>query len=172
MTGPEATASAPRRVHYGRVERGLFAVAMTFFIAMILCTLTQILFRYFLKMTLPWTEEAARALFVLSMLLGMAFAYREREHVVVDFLFRALPGPARRWLGAGFAVVILFFLAVWARGAWQLAWLNWNSSLITLPFFRVAYFYLWELGAIVLMALYVLLDLLSLLRGEAEGADT
>lgn len=161
---------APARPGYTRFERVLFAATLAMFIAMILATLTQILFRYFLKITLPWTEEAARSLFVLSMLTGMAFAYREREHVVVDFLFRKLPATIRGFLSVVFSLTILVLLAAWLRGAWQLAVLNWNATLITVPFFRVGYFYLWEMGAIILLATYVLLDLRTALRRGRPGA--
>jgi len=136
------------------------------FILMGLSTLAQILFRYFIQSPLPWTEEAARSLFVLSMLMAIAFAYREREHIVVDFLFNKMPARARRIAGIVFNIAILMFLGFWARGAVQLADLNWNSTLITLPFFRVSYFYIWEIAAIVLTAIYVVLNTAALTRGE------
>lgn len=161
----------PGRVpSYGRTERLLIGLCLIMFCAMIAATLAQILFRYVLEIPVAWTEEAARALFVLSIVMAIAFAYREREHVVVDFLFAKLPPQAQRWLGALFNLLILAFLAFWARGAWRLAELNWGSNLITIPFFRVAYFYIWELAAIALLFVYVLLDLVSRVRGDGRGA--
>lgn len=155
---------------YTVAERVLIALCLAMFCAMILATLAQILFRYVLELPLPWTEEAARALFVLAMVMTIAFAYREREHIVVDFLFVKLPRSAQRWLGIVFNLLILAFLVSWARGAWRLADVNWGSNLITIPFFRVAYFYIWELAAIALLFLYVLLDTLARIRGGPDGA--
>lgn len=143
---------------------------MALFVAMILATLAQVVFRYVLEIPVPWTEEAARALFVLSMVMSMAFAYREREHIVVDFLFVKLSPVSQRRLGLVFNLAILAFLAAWARGAWRLAEINWNSTLVTIPFFRVAYFYIWEVAAILLFLLYVVLDTIARVRGEGAGA--
>lgn len=171
---PEDFVATPaRRVRYTLPERFLDGAAVTMFILMGVCTLAQVLFRYFLHLPAPWTEEAARTLFVLSMLMGIAFAYREGEHIVVDFLFLKLPERARRVVLIGFDIAILMFLAMWARGALQLAQLNWGSRLVTIEFFRVSYFYIWEIGAIALTALYVTLHMAALIRGERRGpADT
>lgn len=162
--------AAPTLPRYTLAERGLVGLCMAMFVAMIFATLAQVVFRYVLEIAVPWTEEAARALFVLSMVMSMAFAYREREHIVVDFLFVKLSPVAQRRLGLVFDLAILGFLAAWARGAWRLAEINWNSTLVTIPFFRVAYFYVWEVAAILLFLLYVLLDAVARVRGEGAGA--
>ncbi|WP_420393185.1 TRAP transporter small permease [Acuticoccus sp.] len=169
---PEAQGGAPRTTPYTWVERALVALCLVLFIAMIGATLAQILFRYVLEISVVWTEEAARTLFVLSMVMAIAFAYREREHIIVDFIFGELPASAQRWLGLAFNLFILAFLAFWARGALQLAELNWGSNLVTIPFFRVAYFYYWELAAIALLFLYVLLDTVARARGNREALAT
>lgn len=149
---------------YTLAERLLIQICLILFTLMILATLTQVLVRYVLKVPLDWTEESARVLFVLSMVMSMAFAYREREHVVVDFLFEGLrPGP-KRALGLVFNLAIMGLLVFWIRGAWRLASINWNSRLVTLPFFRVGYFYAWEVLAIALLLLYVVLDTARLAR--------
>lgn len=168
--GPSAS-SRSKRQRYTLIEQALIGVCLTMFLAMIVATLGQVLFRYVLEVSVSWTEEAARALFVLSMVMSMAFAYREKEHIVVDFLFARLPPGAQCWLGLVFNFLILAFLAFWARGALRLAELNWGSSLITVPWFRVAYFYVWELAAIALMFLYVLDETRARLRDAGNKTD-
>ena len=140
-------------------ETALDWITMAFFTVMLLAALSQILFRYVLEIPVPWTEELARTLFVLAMFTGMAFALRDGEHIVVDFLFKKAGPRHRNLLQAVFDVAILGFLAMWARGTVALVELNWNSTLITLPAVRVGYIYLWELLGIALMGVYVLLDL-------------
>ena len=72
----------------------------------------------------------------------------------LDFIFLRLPDTVQRWLTVGFAVCILVFLAFWARGAVEMAERNWDVFLITMTWFRVAYFYIWELGMIALLAIW------------------
>ena len=71
-----------------------------------------------------------------------------------------------RWLSIVFAVSILVFLAMWARGAVILIERNWTVSLITIAWFKVAYYYVWELAMIALLGLYVLVDLKDLVTGH------
>lgn len=147
-------------------ERLILGAAFTMFAGMLVATLAQVLFRYFLQISVPWTEEVARTFFVLSILTGIAIAYAEREHIIIDFIFLRFSPGIQRLMTVIFAVGILILLAFWARGALEMANRNWDVFLITITWFRVAYFYIWELGMITLLAIYVLLDLKSLVTGE------
>lgn len=138
---------------------------MVAFVGMLLASLGQVLFRYVLEIPVPWTEELARVLFVVAMLLGMAIAIREREHIVVDFLLLKLSPRGRARLACLFDALILAFLLAWARGSAGLIDLNWNSHLVALSWIRVAYLYIAELLAVALMTVFVLADLLAEARG-------
>ncbi len=147
-------------------ERIVFGVALIMFASMLVATLAQVVFRYFLQISVPWTEEIARSFFVLSILTGIAIAYAEREHIIIDFIFLKFPKTVQRFLTILFAIAILVFLAFWARGTLEMAGRNWDVFLITMTWFRVGYFYVWELCMIALLAVYVLLDLRSLIKGS------
>ncbi len=160
MSDTESTRGAGgARSAWRRLEQGLEVVTLTLFVIMLLSTLGQVAFRYVLEISVPWTEELARTVFVAAMFTGMAFAVREREHIVVDFLILRYPPATRRWMETLFDLAILAFLGMWARGAVALADLNWNATLITLPWISVGWLYLWELLGIALMAIYVCLGL-------------
>lgn len=149
-----------------RLERLIGTSAFMMFAAMFLLTLAQVVFRYLLQISVPWTEEVARALFVLATLSGITLAWRQREHIIVDFLFVKFSPQVQRWLSMGFAISILLFLAFWARGAFDSMNRNWAVGLITVEWFRIAFFYLWELMMIALLAVYLLLDLKQLATGN------
>jgi len=166
----------PRKVNYTLPERTILCAAVVMFIIMITLTLSQVLFRYVLQIPAPWTEEAARVLFILSVLSGFAFAYREDEHIFVDFLFNQYPDKVKKNVSILFKLSILGFLAFWLRGTWQLIFVNWNNGLITIPWFRVAYLYIWEFAMLLLLGFYLLIDLKDLMLGQYtfagdEGLD-
>lgn len=140
-----------------RLETALTWIAMTGFIVMMLAVLAQVLFRYVLEVSAPWTEELARLLFVQSMLLGMALAVRFNEHIIVDFLFNKLSPEARIWAARLFAVVIICLLLLLMRGAVDLAQRNWNARLVSLPGIRVGYLYVGLVVSFALMAFYTAL---------------
>lgn len=143
------------------LDKTLVAIAMVGFIGMLLSTGGQVLFRYVLKIPVPWTEELARILFILSMFLGIAIAIREKEHIVVNFLFKKLNPRAQAVGHIVFDAAILILLCFLARGTLSMVKMMWNSYMIALDWIRTAYLYMGEFIAIFFMMFYVVLEILE-----------
>lgn len=141
-------------------------IATGAFIVMMLAVIGQVFFRYVVEIAVPWTEELARLLFVESMLLGMAIAIRQHEHIVVDFLFNKLPPRLRNAAGVLFNVTIILLLVLLMRGSWDLLVGNWNAQLVSLPWIKVGYIYLGLLISLGLMTFYTVLNMTERLRRE------
>lgn len=156
------------------LDKSLVAIAMVGFIGMLLSTGGQVLFRYVLKIPVPWTEELARILFILSMFLGIAIAIREKEHIVVNFLFKKLDIRSQAIGHIVFDAAILILLCFLARGAVSMIRIMWNSYMIALDWIRTAYLYMGEFIAILFMMFYIVLEILenvqTLRSGEKENA--
>lgn len=133
------------------------AVALAAFIVMMGATLLQVAGRY-LEISMDWTEELARLLFLAAIMLGIAVAIRRREHIVVDVIYLRMPRGVRAAFDVLFDLGILLLLATWLRGAWRLMLLNSGTTFVMLPWIEVAYLYAVEAAAIVLMIVYVLAD--------------
>ena len=72
---------------------------MKFRICAVLCTIVvnaNVLMRYFLKRPLYWSEEVATGLFVWTVFIGSAYAYRKHAHLGVDILINILPEKIRK----------------------------------------------------------------------------
>ena len=151
------------------LDLALLWLAMAAFIVMMLAVLGQILFRYVLEISVPWTEELARLLFVQSMLIGMALAIRRHEHIVVDFLFVRLPPRLRDLVGLLFGVAILLLLLLLTTGAASMIGRNWDARLVSLRFVRVGYLYVGLVGCFALMAFYTASNLTTRLRSLRTG---
>ena len=61
-------------------ERGLKVFTGTLLAAMVVVILLQVTFRYALNLSLAWTEEVGRYLFVWICLFGASLAYRYGQH--------------------------------------------------------------------------------------------
>ena len=68
--------------------------AVTLTLATIIVNL-NVLMRYFLSKPLFWGEEVATGLFVWTVFIGSAYAYRKHAHLGVDILVNALPSKIR-----------------------------------------------------------------------------
>lgn len=75
-----------------------------------LLALMQILFRYVLKISAPWTEEAARYLMIWMALLASGLAFRNGEHFNIDFLTNRLTLRHRIFLGHGMNLLSSIFI--------------------------------------------------------------
>ncbi len=86
--------------------------------AMILLAAAQIVMRNLFDAGLSWGDEALRLMVLWVTLLGAVAATRDRRHIVIDLLSRALPLNFRVW--ASF-VVDSFSAAVTGTLAWHAA---------------------------------------------------
>lgn len=158
VESPPLTAARPSILD--RINKITASAAMVLFIIMILSTLLQVFARYVIPFPIPWTEELARAFFLNSMLLGIAVALREKEHVVVSFLLDKLGPRPKCFVLAVFDLAIIFFASLWLKGAIAMTKLTWTSFMVTIPWYRVAYLYLIEAIALGLLLAFVISDLL------------
>ena len=71
---------------------------------------TNVLMRYFMKSPLLWAEEVATGLFVWTVFVGSAYAYRKHAHLGVDILVNALPEKVRAVVKVVMDVLGLFVL--------------------------------------------------------------
>lgn len=136
------------------LSRGATVVGLLGFIGMLFTTWAQVLFRK-ISVSVDWTEELARVLFITSVFIGMAIAIYERKHIVVDFLFNRLPGRLRAAVAVFFDLVILAFLLLLLRGAARMTEVTWESYMIAMSWMRTGYLYLGECAAIVLMMIFI-----------------
>jgi len=55
------------------------------FAVMVLAVMGQVVFRYVLRISVPWSEELARFLFIWATFLGASIAFCEGGHINVSF---------------------------------------------------------------------------------------
>ena len=152
------------------IEKFLEVVTMVGFIGMLLATGGQVLFRYALQISVPWTEELARILFIQTMFFGIAIAIRENEHIIVDFLFKKMNRRLQTVGQIAYNTAIFIFLCFLARGTLAMTKMTWGSYMIALDWVRTGYLYMGEFIAIIFMMIYIVMkaydNLLILRTGE------
>lgn len=72
----------------------------------------NIIMRYFFSMPIHWSEEVVTSLFVWTVFIGSAYAYRKRQHLGVDILVDHLPERLRRAVDGAMAIVELLVLVM------------------------------------------------------------
>jgi TRAP-type C4-dicarboxylate transport system permease small subunit len=75
-------------------------------------TFVQVLFRYVLHLSLAWSEELARFLFLWLAALASAYAFKTRSHFAIRFVVDRLGARARAWVETLVVFIVSGFLVL------------------------------------------------------------
>ena len=81
-------------------------------VAIVLVTFTQVLFRYIFHLSLAWSEELARYLFLWLAALAAAYAFKTKSHFALRFLVDRFGKRLQRITETLVAFVVSGFLAI------------------------------------------------------------
>nr|WP_314718737.1 TRAP transporter small permease [uncultured Fretibacterium sp.] len=77
--------------------------------SMVVIVFAQVVFRFILRASLPWSEEASRYIMVWLSMLGAGIGLRRKGHIGVEALTMLFPKPLKRATAVfGSLVAILF----------------------------------------------------------------
>jgi TRAP-type transport system small permease protein len=85
--------------------------ALVAFAVMLVLVMSQVVFRYVIQVSVPWTEEAARWFYAWQIFLGSTLAMRDRLHLQITVLLDRFSGKPRAVLDFLTALTGLGFLA-------------------------------------------------------------
>lgn len=81
-------------------------------VAIVGVTFIQVLFRYIFHLSLAWSEELARYLFVWLAALASAYAFKTKSHFALRFLVNRFGENLQKMIGTFVAFVVSTFLAI------------------------------------------------------------
>ena len=76
---------------YDSLEKSLKMVLLVLVGGIVVTTMLQIVARFILMVSIPWTDELARYLMIWASFVGLGVAYRKRELISVEFFREKLP---------------------------------------------------------------------------------
>jgi TRAP-type C4-dicarboxylate transport system permease small subunit len=136
---------------FNRVVDG---AAFTLFAAVLVLVNVQIVCRFVLSLSVPWTEEVSRLLFIWLAYIGAAIGLREGSLIVIDTLPEMLGPRGRAWIRPIVAlcsvVVIIFLFAA----SIPLVLSVWPTTLATVDWISNGWAYLAFTVSFALMMLY------------------
>jgi TRAP-type C4-dicarboxylate transport system permease small subunit len=98
-------------------QKVLNTIIISFFSLMVVSTILQVLFRYFLKHPLGWTEELAKILFIWSAFLSLSILSKRNILIKVEFILDFFP-KYKEWIFfvieiiSGLSLLWLAFLGI------------------------------------------------------------
>jgi TRAP-type C4-dicarboxylate transport system permease small subunit len=96
-----------------RSRRVAEAIAAAVFALLFLIFVVQVAMRFLFNMPLAWSDELIVVLYILMVFWSAATLLKEKEHVMLDLVYEALPPGGQRifgLLGAALTAGLLLFL--------------------------------------------------------------
>src|SRR5918998_2945407 len=98
------------------LNRWVDGIVVGLFVATLVLVNVQIVCRFVLSVSVPWTEEVSRLLFIWLAYIGAAIGLREGTLIVIDTIPELVGPPARRVLDpfvriVSFVIIIFLFAA-------------------------------------------------------------
>lgn len=114
---------------------GVKWTAVLMFSIMVSLCLLQVISRYVLKISLSFTEELSRFLFIWISCLGTAMALKKHQHVKMDLLISIFPSSARIFLESAVSIFTLFIymILVYSGICVMAKTMNQTSAAMNLP---------------------------------------
>jgi TRAP-type C4-dicarboxylate transport system permease small subunit len=152
------------------IDKVLFTILKTliviFTVAMLALMLIQVIFRYFLFIPSPWSEDLARLALVWATFLASALGIRNLEHPKIDILTKHFPAAVQAVLEMliylaiiGFGIILLVFGS-------RFAWATRIDHYTSLQYPKNFFYWPGPVGG-ALFVIYSCAHIVSLLRGFA-----
>ena len=136
------------------LNRWVDGAVIALFAATLVLVNVQIVCRFVLSISVPWTEEVSRLLFIWLAYLGAAIGLREGTLIVIDTVPELLGPPARRLLDPLIRVVSLAVVVFMFAASIPLVRSVWPTTLATVDWISNGWAYLAFTASFGLMILY------------------
>jgi TRAP-type transport system small permease protein len=142
-------------------NRLLDHLAALLFAGTLLLVAVQIVCRFVLSLSVPWTEEVSRLVFVWLAFIGASLGVREGSMIVIDTLPLAIGPPWQRVMGPLVHLVSIAIIAFLFHGSLILVESVWPTTLSTVDWISNGWIYLAFTTSFGLMLLYSVRPLLQ-----------
>ena len=117
-------------------------LSILIFVLMVVVVIVQVVCRYCFKLSVPWTEELSRLLFIYVGFTGTAIAVRENELIVVDVLLTRLPAGIRKVMDVLIQIVMFAFFLLMFIGAIKMFMSTKGTYFQSMPFLSNGWTYM------------------------------
>ena len=128
--------------------------AVGLFVATLVLVNVQIVCRFVLSISVPWTEEISRLLFVWLAYIGAAIGLREGTMIVIDTLPQVLGPRGKAWLDVPVRIVSIAVILFMFGASIPLVRSVWSTTLPTVDWISNGWAYLAFTVSFALMAIY------------------
>ena len=151
------------------IDKALKWAGSCLFIGMILTILLQIFARWVLKVSIPWTEELGRLIFIWLVFFGASITTRKSAHIIVDYFSSKVPGNFKTIYSAAILIMCILTTSVFFVGSIKLIPYTNSTFYATMPSVRNSWPYIGGSIGFGFILLYQILELFGLFIKKENG---
>jgi TRAP-type C4-dicarboxylate transport system permease small subunit len=123
---------------------------------LVVCVLLQILFRFVLKISVPWTEELARIITIWITIIGLAIIEEENIQIRTTWLVSRISSKYQKMWKVIMSIFNIIFLIVFFIGCLLMYQKANNIMLGSMPFLNTSIIYVPGIIAVPLTIIFLL----------------
>jgi len=134
-------------------------LGILFFLTVIFNVIMQIVFRFILRISVPWTEELARLAVIWMTFFGIVLVQADRESIRTDFFVNKLPLKVKYLLEKLTNLASIILLLVILRGAIEMLEFTSGVTMSSITWLSSCVLYYPVIIAIPLLIVYLIRDI-------------
>ena len=138
--------------------------------AMLLMTVSQILFRSVFRISASWSEELIQYSFAFIVFIGAIAVTKDEAHITITMGLDMAPPLLRKIMKTTGRLFVLPFMAIFTYGAFQNAASTWTASLPTAEWMKIGYMYAVLCFSGCVISFYLLLNAVTEFFGKHPAA--
>lgn len=135
------------------------SLGVLFFLTVIISVVMQIVFRFILRISVPWTEELARLAVIWMTFFGIILVQADRESIRTDFLVNKLPLKVRYLLEKVVNLASIILLLAILRGSIEMLEFTSGVTMSSITWLSSCVLYYPVIIAIPLVIIYLIRDM-------------
>ncbi len=140
-------------------------------LCMFVVTVLTVVFRSVLGIPASWSEDLAQLTFILLVFVGAASVMEDEGHIAISTIFDRFGDRGQRIIRVLGRLLILPFLVLFVRGAWDNMMFNWEVELGTVEWIRIGHIYLALVVSGAIMIYYTLVNIVRDVRGTYQCSE-
>jgi len=125
-------------------------------LAFAVCVILQIIFRYILKISVPWTEGMARIFLIWLTVIGIAVVASEKSQIRTSFLVAKLPIPYQKLWNTIITFLSILFLIIFWIGSLQMIPVSMDLVWGSIPWIKESVIYMPQVILIPIAILFLI----------------
>lgn len=147
-------------------------ISVTALVLIVILLILQVLFRYVLKISVPWTEELARYLTIWMVYLGVALAFNDDDHVKIDFFIKKIKNKKliNIFEYLKITIIFIFVISLWLGASLlvEVGMRDWASTFDM----RMSWVYLALPVSIIIVIILIVLKILTDFLNKSKNKNS